>query len=157
MAAVGANLPADLFDENAAAGVPPARACRELGQRDADDVQAERFARQVRVGAEVDRQILLDVRELPIERDEHVDEPRGIGRRDPVVRIRSRKCSPQIHDIARKPISSMLAQLMPRSGGFACQPVLELADHARADSARHRSATARGRAAASADGDSAPR
>jgi hypothetical protein len=30
-----------------------------------------------------------------------------------------RKCSPQIHDIERKANSSMLAQLMPMSGGLA--------------------------------------
>ena len=112
-------------------------------------------------GTEVVREVLLDVRELPIERDEQVDEPR---RREPGavsspalgLRLRvpaSRKCSAHVHDIARKPISSMLAQLIPTSGGFAASQLSSWSTIAARVSRRRRSATTRGRAAASADDD----
>ena len=64
---VSVYLSVDLRYENAAAEPGPAIAGRELGQRETDDVQRERFAGEVRVGAEVAGQVVLDVRELPIE------------------------------------------------------------------------------------------
>src|SRR5262245_4782307 len=79
MASVGANLAAHLFDENPAAGITPAGAGYELGQRSAYDVEAERLAGQMSVRAEVDRQIVLDVRELAIQGDHQVHEPRWIA------------------------------------------------------------------------------
>ncbi len=65
---VGVYLTADLLQQNVAASPDPAIAGRELRQRETDDVQCERLAGQVRVGAEVARQVVLDVRELSVER-----------------------------------------------------------------------------------------
>ena len=83
VAAVGGDLAADLLQQHSAAGVRAPRAASEFGQRAARDVERQRFADQVRVGAEVIRQIPLDVRQLSIERDQQIDQPRprvvGVG------------------------------------------------------------------------------
>ncbi len=75
MAAVGMDLPARLLDEHIPAEPDTPRAGRQFGQRASSHVQRERLAGEVRVGAEVAREVLLDVRELPIERDEQIDDP----------------------------------------------------------------------------------
>lgn len=54
----------------------------QLGKGLRDRVESKRFAREVRVRAEVIRQVVLDVRELPIERDQQIHQPwRLVGRR----------------------------------------------------------------------------
>ena len=50
-------------------------AARNSGKRSAGDVKRQRFSQQVRVRAEIVREVVFDVRQLPLERDEQVDQP----------------------------------------------------------------------------------
>ena len=63
---------------------PPIRAhpaaSRELGPRAAAHVERERLAEQVRVRAEVPRQVPLDVPQLRVEAEQQIDEPRRFAR-----------------------------------------------------------------------------
>src|SRR5687768_6575509 len=57
----------------------------------------------------------------------------GLCRAGSAKRTRpSRQCSAQVQEIERNPISSMLAQLMPVSGGFAASQLWRSAGIARA-------------------------
>ena len=75
MAAVRVNLPIDFVEQDASPGGCPPRARRQLRQCGAHGVERQRFSGQVGVGAEVVGQVPLDVRELVVEPDEHVDDP----------------------------------------------------------------------------------
>ena len=70
MSAVRQNLPADFVEQDLPADLPPSVASRQFRKRDAGDVQGKGLAGEVRIRAEVDRQVLLDVPELTIEGDE---------------------------------------------------------------------------------------
>ena len=76
VAAVRADLARHLLDQDAASELGPRRRAAQLGQRAPGDVEGEGFAQQMRVGAEVGRQVLLDEVQLPIEAEQQVDEPR---------------------------------------------------------------------------------
>ena len=92
VAAVGADLARHLLDQDAAAERRPRRRAAQLGQRAAGDVEGERFAEQVRVGAEVGRQVLLDERAAG-DRGRAADR-RATGARRSRRGRRGRRCRP---------------------------------------------------------------
>ena len=67
MTAIPIDLPLDLFEEDGAPGVHPTTAVTQFRQRHARHVERERFAREMRVGTEVARQVPLDVLQLAID------------------------------------------------------------------------------------------
>jgi hypothetical protein len=75
VSAVGADLSVRFVEKDVAAERRPGAAGAQLRKRLRDHVQRERFAREMGIRAEVIREVVLDVRELPIEADEQVDEP----------------------------------------------------------------------------------
>src|SRR5688500_20181722 len=75
MAAVGDDLPVDLVEQDAAAEGRPAAAAGKVGQCQPADIERQCFACQMRVRAEVVREILLEMREVRVESHEEVDEP----------------------------------------------------------------------------------
>src|SRR5688500_9058099 len=75
MAAVGADLPDGFLDEYRAADRRSPGARLQLGKRAAGDVERQRLSRQMRVGAEVVREVVFDVRQLAVEPDEQIDDP----------------------------------------------------------------------------------
>ena len=79
MPAVGADLPADFRKQNAPAECPRASSSlRELRHGEAADIEPQRLAEQMGVGAEVVGQMTFDVREVEIEPEEQVDRPRKL-------------------------------------------------------------------------------
>ena len=120
VAAVARDLPVDLRRAARAGRVASRRRWRQFGQRAARDVQRQRLAEQMRVRAEVVREVALDVRQLAIEREQQIDEPRRVRRR--CRRLPAKKCSAQIHDSERNASSSMLAQLMPDERRVRVEP-----------------------------------
>ena len=75
MPAVPKNLSIDLLQKDSTSRGHPAFAGRELREGLAHDIRSQRFTREVRVRTEVIREVMFDVRELPIDSDEGVDEP----------------------------------------------------------------------------------
>src|SRR5712691_505694 len=106
MSAVGRDLFADFSLEQLAANRFASRAGRELGQRTSGDVQCQGFAEQVSVRTEIVRDVSFDVRKLLVQPEQQIDDPRGAVASD------------RIHDSERSASSSMLAQLIPMSGGL---------------------------------------
>ena len=126
VAAVGADLARHLLDQDAASELGPRRRAAQLGQRAAGDVEGERLAEQMGVGAEVGRQVLLDEAAAARSRPSSRSTSHGCasigaavvrGRRRPAGSTKN--SSAQIHDSDRSASSSMLAQLIPTSGGLA--------------------------------------
>ena len=76
--AVRGDLAIDLGHEDATADRGAAFGRRELRQRASRDIQGQRFAGEMRVGAEVVRQVVLDVPELTIEPEQQIDNPRRV-------------------------------------------------------------------------------
>jgi hypothetical protein len=76
VAAIGADLPDRFGDQHVAAASRPRAARAQFRQRLRDGVERERLAREMRVGAEVQRQVVDDVCELPVDGDQEIDEPR---------------------------------------------------------------------------------
>ncbi len=72
---VGRHLPACLIEQHVPTEVGPLGRRPEFRQGPPADVQAERFAREVCVRAEVAREVRGHVRELTVEGEEQVDEP----------------------------------------------------------------------------------
>src|SRR4029079_14682887 len=73
---VGQDLAFDLAEQHRASDGGPLLTARELWKRGADEVQRKRFTGEMRVRAEVIREVTLHVRQLPVDADQHVDEPR---------------------------------------------------------------------------------
>ena len=78
VAAVGCQLPRNLIDQDSSSNGFAAVARGELGQHSCCYVERQRFAEQMGVGAEVVRQVVLDVRELPVEAQQQIDDPRSL-------------------------------------------------------------------------------
>src|SRR5688572_2263170 len=78
MSAVGVDLAACLFSENRAAVRGARRAATEFRKGLRYGIQREPLAGQVGVRAEVRGQVLADVGELPVERQQKIDEPRRL-------------------------------------------------------------------------------
>ena len=76
MTAVGMNLAADLTLEDLAPELDPAGAAGKFRHGQSDHIERQRFPGEVRVGAEVVGEVLLDVRQLTIEADDQIHEPR---------------------------------------------------------------------------------
>src|SRR6266849_4061048 len=73
------DLSIDLVEKDLAPSRDPASARSELRKRVAHDVERQRLTGQMRVRAEVIREMMLEVCELSIDCDEHVREPAGSG------------------------------------------------------------------------------
>ena len=71
--AVRKNLSIDLLQKDSTSRGHPAFAGRELREGLAHDIQSQRFTREVRVRTEVIREVMFDMRQLPIDGDEGVD------------------------------------------------------------------------------------
>ena len=100
VAAVGVDLACRPPEQHVAAERGARAAAAQLGQRRDDDVERERFAGQVRVRAEVGREVVLDVRQLAVERDEQIDEPRASS--SSVASPSQKNSSAHVHDSAAK-------------------------------------------------------
>src|SRR4051812_25826208 len=87
VSAVAGNLPGDFGQENTPARRHTPGASGKLGQRGTADVERQRFPEEVRVRAEIPRKVAFDVRELEIQGEQQVDDPRrGACRRLAIVR-----------------------------------------------------------------------
>ena len=75
MSAVDGDLPHDFVEEDAPAGLHASAAGGQLRDGVAADVERQGLAEQMRVRAEVARQVMFDVRQLQIEREQQIDEP----------------------------------------------------------------------------------
>ncbi len=73
--AVLAHLRLRFLQQHFAPAIGPARGGREFWQRAPADVEREGFSREMRVGAEVEREIALHVRQLLRDREERVNHP----------------------------------------------------------------------------------
>ena len=125
--AIGVDLTVDFLEQDPASDRDAAAARAQFRQRAAGDVEGQRFTGQVRIRAEVPRQVVLDVRELPVQCQQQIDDPRGAagriaggGRREKMERPEPRERSKTQLQHAG-PVDA----LQRRVGG---QPVFELVD-----------------------------